>query len=109
MTDEPFDAVTPCVGSVTRCGSFLPGHNTHTVRSTLAGQAPADWTRCTVEEIHGLVVTLNVHGDTSLTLAWHHQPLDEHLAPGDQIRLHRSYGLIEVGSTWLSVVRSTLG
>ncbi|MCX6397927.1 MAG: hypothetical protein NTV23_15675 [Propionibacteriales bacterium] len=107
MPSGPCDVVTPCRPDPRHCTSLLPGHNLHTVRSTLAGQAPRQWQTSTVEEINGLVLTLLVAGDPGPVLAWHHRPLERQLAPGDQVRLHHSQGLIEVGRSWLSVIRSS--
>lgn len=104
MSPRLSDVSAACTNG--RCRSYQPGHNTHTVRATLAGQTPQDWQPAVVEEVNGLAVTLVVAGGQDPTLVWHHRPLDGELTAGDEIRIHRTHPLIEVGSSWISVAHA---
>lgn len=99
--------ITACTGSSDDdCTSYGAGHNTHTVRATLAGADPRGWHPVEVDEIHGRGVALSYIDEPSRIEVWHHRPLDEVLEAGARVRLHRSQALLEVGTDWLSVAIS---
>lgn len=59
-----------------------------------------------IREIHGLALTLDVPSTREAFLTWHHRPLAALLGPGETVRIHRPQCLLEVGSSWLSIVHS---
>lgn len=106
MTRRTFHPVTNCTGNRSNCTSFGVGHNTHTVRATLAGTSPRGWRKAVVEEIDGLCLTVSYADGTDAFMLWHHRPLDVFLSQGSAVRLHDQQALLEVDSRWLSVAVS---
>ena len=98
--------ITACVGSPDDCTSFSAGHNTHTVRATLAGADPRGWRPVVVEEIHGHGIALSYAEEPSGVEVWHHRLLGDVLQAGARVRLHPAQALLEVGTSWLAVAIS---
>jgi len=95
---------TACSGGSGACTSYGAGHNTHTVRATLAGADPRGWRAAVVDEIHGYGISLAYVDEPGRVELWHHRRLDGALEIGARVRLHHSQALLEVGTNWLAVV-----
>ncbi|MFT4233958.1 MAG: hypothetical protein QM607_02995, partial [Microbacterium sp.] len=39
----------------------------------------------------------------SFARIWHHEHLDQHVAPGEPVALHEAYHVLAVGDAWLNV------